>query len=404
MVAALEGIRILDLTVWLQGPVGTKMLADMGAEVIKIEERVKGDPARGLAMWQGIRLESKGGRHAFYEHHNRNKKGITVDLKKEKGRQVIYRLVEKSDVFVQNYRKGVAARLGMDYETLRRHNPKIIYASVDGYGHLGPDSDKPAFDYTVQARSGWMSLEGEAGIPRASQVYVADQLGAIMLGYGILTALVARELHGVGQEVNVSSLGSLIGLATLNISMQLWFGRELARLERARSHNPLWNYYRCADGKWISLALLESDRYWSSFCKLVGIEYLEKDSRFENWEKRAENCEELISILDKVFATRSRGEWMQTFSKEPDFVYAPVNSLSDLTTDPQVIENAYIVDYAHPVWGNTKTVGVPVHLSRTPGAVSLPAPEFGEHTEMVLSEIAGYSWDEIAELREEEVI
>jgi crotonobetainyl-CoA:carnitine CoA-transferase CaiB-like acyl-CoA transferase len=228
-----------------------------------------------------------------------------------------------------------------------------------------------------------------------------------MVGVSILTALLARELHGVGQEVNISSLGSLIQLASLNISFQHWvedFERLWTRPERSEMANPLFNYYRCGDEKWICLALLTSDRYWPDFCRAMGIESLEKDPKFDTWESRAENCQELIAIIDRVFATKSRDEWMSIFDENPDFIYAPVQTLADLATDPQIVENGYIVDYEHPVLGSIKHVGVPVELAGTPGAIRLPAPELGQHTEEVLRDIAGYTWDDIAQLKDEEVI
>ncbi len=404
MVMALEGIRILDLTVMLQGPVATQMLADMGAEVIKIEERIKGDGTRRLVVWQGITCDMKGGRNIFIEQHNRNKKGITLDLKKEKGREVIYRLVEKSDVFAQNYRGGVAKRLGVDYKTLSQYNPKLIYASVSGYGPKGPDSNKPSFDYTAQARAGMMTLSGESDDPQPSQIYIADQMGATMLSYGILTALLARELHGVGQEVNVSAIGALTQLEKMNIIMQLWTGRELERLKRSDTLNPLWNHYKCSDGKWIALSHLESDRYWTDFCKALEIEDVEKDPKFENADRRLENRRELISILDRAFAKKTREEWMRILKEKGDFIYAAVNRLSDLATDPQMVANEYITEYDHPTFGTIKTVGVPVQLSKTPGKLRMPGPLLGEHTEEVLMEIGGYTREEVAELKEQEVI
>ncbi len=402
----LEGIRVLDWTIWQQGPVATMMLGDLGAEVIKIEERVGGDPGRGVMSVAGVLIGTSEGRNFYFEANNRHKKSLTLDLKKPAAKEIVYRLVEKSDVFVQNFRKGVAARLGLDYQTLAKYNPKLIYASASGYGPLGPDSGEPSFDYMGLARSGIMNAVGEPDMePLNITGGIADQMGAIMLAYGILAALIARDKHGVGQEVDTSHLGSMTALQGLNVACMTILGREFKRMPRAAAPSPLWNHYRCADGKWICLAMAQQDRYWVNFCKVLGIEHVLQDPRFDTMQKRAEHAKELIPILDQAFASKPRDYWMKVFKESGgDFIYTVVNSIADLPHDPQMIANEYIVDYDHPSWGKIKIVGVPVRLSKTPGNPKAPAPEFGEHTEMILTELLGYSWEEVARLKEAEVI
>lgn len=406
MTMPLEGIRILEWASWFQGPLATSILADLGAEVIKIEERVSGDPVRGFRKERGMSMMLPGGRQIWFEYGNRNKKGITLDLKKEKGREVVYRLVQRwSDVFVQAYRKGAAARIGLDYETLCQYNPKLIYATASGYGSKGPDSEQPAFDYIGLARSGIASLIGEPDDPQLRKVGgLADEMGGIALAHGILAAIVARERFGIGQEIDSSILGGTIWLQGIMLSIALFSGQEYPRTHRKKTTNPIYNHYKCSDGKWLALALIQSDRHWPSFCRLMGIEELEKDPRFENADKREENCEKLISVLDELFIIKPRDEWVRILRQNKDFILAPVNSLSDLASDPQVLENEYIVDFDHPVLGPVKVVGGPVKFSKTPWAVRSEAPEFGQHTEEVLLEVGGYTWEEIAELKEKEVI
>lgn len=405
MAAPLAGIRVLDWTIWQQGPVASVMLADMGAYVIKIEEKGSGDPGRGLKRSRGINMELPQGRAVYFETNNRNKKGIALDLKKEKGKEIIYRLVEKSDVFVQNFRQGVAERLGMDYKSLVRYNPRLIYANASGYGAKGPDSQEPSFDYLGLARSGMMNSVGEPDMPPLGMAGgIADQMGAIMLSYGILLALLARERFGIGQELDVSHLGSMMWLQGLNISTFLLVGQELPKHKRAEALNPLWNHYKCKDSRWIALAHLQPDRYWPDFCKAIGFPELSTDSRFCDMNAREKNYQELIPVLDKIFSQRTLSEWMKVFAEEGDFIYCPVQQVSDLPADPQVIENEYIQSYDHPALGNIKLMGIPVKLGKTPGNIRLPAPAFGEHTEEILTEIAGYSWEEIAALKEEDVI
>ncbi len=209
----LEGIRVLDWTIWQQGPVSTMMLGDLGAEVIKIEERVGGDPGRGIMSIGGTTTGASGQRNYYFEANNRHKKSLTLNLKAPEAKEVVYKLVEKSDVFVQNFRKGVAGKLGLGYQTLSQYNPKLIYASATGYGPDGPDAGEPSFDYMGLARSGIMNAIGEPNMdPLSITGGIADQMGAIMLAYGIITALFTRERLGIGQEVDSSHLGSMMAL------------------------------------------------------------------------------------------------------------------------------------------------------------------------------------------------
>jgi CoA:oxalate CoA-transferase len=400
MDAPLKGIRVIDWTIWQQGPVATAMLADMGAEVIKIEEREKGDPGRGVFAIGG----AESTRNFYFEANNRHKQSLTLDLGKPGAREIVYKLVAKSDVFVQNFRKGVADRLGLGYKDLSAHNPKLVYASSSGYGPFGPDSGEPSFDYLAQARSGIM-YTGPADIK--DPIYltggIADQMGAIMLAYGVTMALVARERYGVGQEVNASHLGSMIALQGLNVASRTFLGHEFKRNAREESFNPLWNHYKCADEKWICLGMIQ-DRYWKDFCNAVGIPELIEDPRFNNMRARGKNRREVIAILDKVFATKPRDKWMHIMKHGGDFIYTVVNSINDLPTDPQVLANEYVVDYDHPELGKMQVVGVPVILSQTPGNPRGRAPELGENTELILTEMLGYSWDDVAKFREAGVI
>ena len=405
MDAPLKGIRVIDWTIWQQGPVATTMLADMGAEVIKIEERDKGDPGRAIFAIGGSAATAKSGHNFYFEANNRHKQSLTLNLAKPEAREIVYRLAAKSDVFVQNFRKGVAARLGLGYKDLNAHNPRIIYASSSGYGPTGPDSGEPSFDYLAQSRSGIMNI---ASVATEEPIYLngglADQMGAIMLAYGVMTALVARERYGIGQEVNASHLGSMIALQGLNVSSKTILGHEFPRSTRDDAYNPLWNHYKCADGKWLSLGMLQTDRYWKDFCVALGIPATIDDPRFNSIKVRGKNHRELVAILDQVFITKPRDEWMGILKRGGDFIYTRVNTISDLPDDEQVLANEYIVDYDHPEIGKTKLVGVPVIMSKTPGNARGRAPELGENTEIILTELLGYSWDEVGRLREDEVI
>lgn len=401
----LDGVRIIDWTIWQQGPVSTMMLADLGAEVIKIEERVGGDPGRGVLSIAGALVGATSGPNFYFEANNRHKQSLTLDLKNPKAIEIVYQLAEKSDVFVQNFRKGVSDKLGIGYEALSQRNPQLIYASATGYGPFGPDSGEPSFDYMGLARSGIMTAVGEPQMePLSIAGGIADQMGAIMLAYGVMAALLAREKYGMGQEVDISHLGSMTALQGLNVACKTILGKEFKRMPRAAAPSPLWNHYKCGDDKWICLAMPQQDRYWSDFCKVLGIEHVLDDPRFATMGDRADNAKDLIPILDAAFASRPRDAWMKALKEGGDFIYTVVNTIADLPTDEQMLANDYIVDYEHPRIGKTQLVGVPVRLSKTPGDPKGAAPEFGEHTERILTELLDYSWEDVAKLREEEVI
>ncbi|MDO8473022.1 MAG: CoA transferase [Dehalococcoidia bacterium] len=397
---ALEGIRVLDFTIWQQGPVATTALADMGADVIKIEERVGGDPGRGL-IWRGDQTPLA----TYFECHNRNKRGIALDVRKEKGRDVIYRLAKESDIFVQNFRPGVVERLKIDYKTLSEINPRLIYASATGWGSKGAEVRKPAFDVLAQGRGGMLSVTGEPHEPPPLvQVNgAADWTGGIVLAYGILVALYAREKTGEGQHVDVSLLGAQTWYGQLGLQRALFSGKVPKRVSRSRLGNPLYNVYEASDAKWLVLAALQSQRFWGSFCKVLGIPDVENDPRFTGIPERSTNAEELTKVLDKVFKLKKRDEWLRLL-ESIDMPCAPVQDYGELATDPQMIANENIIDYIHPTVGPVKLVANPVRLSKTPWQMKSPAPEFGQNTEEVLLDLCGYSWEELEQMRAEKVI
>ncbi len=254
----------------------------------------------------------------------------------------------------------------------------------------------------AQAVSGAMWLFGDRDFPEPSVAVgsIFDQIGASMLAYGILAALVARERTGIGQEVESSLLAGAIHLQAQNINTFLWRGRGMARFSRKRCRNPLTNYYQCADEKWILLSEPQSARYWHDFCTALGVPELEHDPLYSTAEARRQNYTEFIALLDRVFADKPRDEWLKIFSQY-DFVYSPIYDYAEMADEPQVAENQYLVDMEHPVMGKVKTAGFPVRFSKTPASIQSAAPEFGAHTEEVLLEIGGYSWDEISRLREQ---
>lgn len=403
-VGMLQGIRVLELTIWQQAPAAGLLLGALGAEVIKIEVPGIGDPARGVTGIGGKSQTLKSGRNLYFEANNLNKRSITLNLKQQKGRNILYKLVAESDIFLHNLRKDVPERLGADYATLKKHNPKLIYAAASGYGPEGPDSGRPAFDPVGLARSGFMSAVGEPGMPPLLiGGGFADRIGATVLALAILGALVARERLGIGQEIETSLLGSMIWTQSLPISQALTLGQHFLKHQRNNAPNPLYNYYQCKDGRWIMFTSPQSDRNWQDFCEALGKAEVAQDEKFSNAEKRAENREQLIGILDAALATKDRSEWITILGKYKDLIFGPINDYGDLMDDEQAKLNRYIVSLDHPDGEQFHTVGIPFTASETPWTMR-PAPEYAQDTEDVLLSIGKYTWEEIAQLKDEGAI
>ena len=397
----LDGVRVIDWTIAQFGPVSTMMLADMGAEVIKLES-LDGDSGRQVERVGGYNSGMPDGMSAFFETLNRQKLGVALNLKHPRGVEVMRELVKRSDVLVQNFRQGVAERLGLGYDDLTEYNPQLIYASASGYGPEGPDSNRPAYDLTGEARSGalWWSGAGDTPIG----LHLADQIGGIMLSYGVLGALIARERFGFGQKLDVSHLGSMIWGRGMQNGISLLTGMELGGHDRSGATNVLWNFYRCSDGEWIALAMGQQDRYWPVFCRAIERPELVDDERFNTIEKRYENLRELVGLIDDAFAEKTRDEWERALADAGDLIYQRVQRTLDLPNDPQVVENSYIVDFDHPVLGPTKWPQTPITYSRTPLSTRKMAPALGQDTEGVLIDLLDYTWEDIESLHDEGVI
>jgi crotonobetainyl-CoA:carnitine CoA-transferase CaiB-like acyl-CoA transferase len=295
--------------------------------------------------------------------------------------------------------------LKVDYETLRQYNPKLIYAAASGFGTQGPDAEEGALDMVGVARSGISTLlgnEDDPGIPHLGGL--GDQAGAIMTAYGVMAAIVARERFGVGQKVDTSLLMSMMAWQGLMLGKGFYLNKPTVQLHRKTARNPLWNYYKCQDGKWIVLAMLQAQRYWPSVCKALGADQLISDERFKTVALREKNGPELVKVLDAIFLTKTSAEWNAIFRNGYDIISAPVQSMNELAYDPQVIANDYIIDCNHAELGPVKVLGIPIALSETPGKINPEAPEFGQNTEEVLMELGGYTWEEISELREKQAI
>jgi crotonobetainyl-CoA:carnitine CoA-transferase CaiB-like acyl-CoA transferase len=397
----LSGIRVIEISTFQQGPVAGMRLGDLGADVIKIEPK-DGDPARRHIATIKAEFHIEGYNY-YFEHANRNKRGIVLDMKKEKGMEVFLKLIDSADVFLNNMSIGAPARLGIGPEQLLARNSRLIYAQASGWGRKGPDANSLSFDYTGIARSGFMMAAGENGTPPCMILPgLGDELGALVGAWGVCIALFAREKTGKGQLVDTSLMGSVVAMLGHLVSGTAMLKQEFPRFVRASAANPIYNHYKCKDGKWLAIAHLDPDRWWAKVCGALGVEHLINDPRFSTLKSRAVNCKELVAIFDELFAAKTRQEWMKILG-ENGCIFTPIQDIMEVVKDPQVLANNYVIDIEHPTHGPTRTMGFPWDLSDTPASWRRKAPELGEHTEEVLQEI-GYSADAIAKLREEGVI
>ena len=387
----LEDVTVLDLSHALAGPFCSTMLADFGADVIKLEPKDEGDISRAWSP------PLPGGDRSYFVSLHRNKKGIAVDLKHPRGKELFFRLVETADVVLENYRTGALARLGLDYEAARRRNPAIIYCSISGFGQDGPYRDRAALDLILQAESGMISVTGEPGGHGARcGVSIADMTAGMYAAYGILLALRVKERTGRGQAIDVSMLeGQLSLLGTM-------IGGYLADGEVPRPMGTAYKAllpYQTFRTKTRDLALaVGSEKLWRIFCPVIGAPELASDPRYRTNADRSRNRDSLIARLQEIFLTRSYEEWEALLLANGVPVGA-INTIAEVVDHPQVTARGALVEMDHPRAGKVRMVGVPVRLSETPGAVRTPAPLLGEHTEDVLRSRLALSAEEIAALR-----
>jgi crotonobetainyl-CoA:carnitine CoA-transferase CaiB-like acyl-CoA transferase len=367
-------------------PSGAAVLADWGAEVLKIEP-LTGEPQRGIMALSPSPVNWR------FEVHNRNKKSLALDLKTEKGRDILYTLVKASDVFMSNY----------ELAALSGTNPRLVYALLTGYGTEGPDKDRRGFDMAAAwANTGMQYLLSESGsIPPTQRGGVMDRTVGFHMVAGILAALLHRERTGQRQLLELSLYHSGVWMLAADLQVALG-GLPVAPYDRDKALNPLVGKYRTGDDRWIQLVMLQSDLSWHDFCQALERPDLENDPRFIDMVIRAQHCEELINILDEVFARRSADEW-ETTLREHNCIYGRVRTPDEVITDPQAQANDFFTEVEHPVVGRTRMVTTPVRFHQNPASLRRTAPETGQHTEEVLLEL-GYDWDDIARLKDEGII
>ncbi|MBP1687482.1 MAG: acyl-CoA transferase [Deltaproteobacteria bacterium] len=402
MASALEGIRVIDLTVWFQGPVAAQHLADFGAEVIKVERPQGGDQARGVRSIKNVPV---GEWNQYFLVINRNKKSVALDLKKPTGREIMYRLVEKSDVFLSNMGLDLLESWDLGYDKLSAVNPRLVYATNTGYGRFG-QVNRPSFDMTVQALTGLMARLGE---PDQPPIYLGmgsgDAYGGLMSALGIILALYHRNRTGKGQMLDASLYGAQLFLTAPTLQAYLATGNDKYAKQQSRktAENPLWNLYRAKD-KWVFLCVPNTDPDWARLCQSLEATEVLNDARFDSADKRRKNTKRLIAQLDKIIKRRKADEWMTRWTAA-GITASPVQNLADLAADPQAWANNYFVEtYCEEVQRQVKVRGLPIGLSKTPGVVRSLGPELGQDTEMVLTETLGYSWEDVGAFKEQGVI
>lgn len=394
-----KGIKVLEMGQFIFIPYCGVHLADFGAEVIKVEDPAGGDTMRaaGAAHLPVIDF------NYTFENNNRNKKSLAVDGNTEGGQAILHKLVEKADVFTTNFRARALKKMRMDWETVHKINPRLIYAWGTGWGLEGPDKDLGAFDYSAWAASGLMSTMGEDGSPKVQcEPGFGDHISAMTLAFAIASALYHREKTGEGQLISVSLWGSLLNAGGLSLHAAIATGKDVPRKTRKDTNNPLCNDYEAKDGKWFQIASKQSDRNWPDLCKAIGKPELEKDPRFNSHAIRGKNCKELISILDKAFATKTLDEWKETL-KGYNVHWSPVRTYLEISNHPQALANGYVVEADHRQQGRIKVTGEPVYMSKTPAKIVAGTPELGEHTEEILLDM-GYGWEDIANFKEKKAI
>lgn len=402
MQPALDGIRIVELGQEIQGPYATLLLSDLGAEVIKIENRDTGDLARRTTVG---RIAGADAPHADFQQYffvlNRGKKSLTLDLKTAEGKDIFDRLLAGADVLLTNFRPGVLDRLGFGYDAVHARYPRLIYAVASSWGPTGPWATRPSRDMLAQAASGMMSKTGPDGSPPLpAGSILADYSGAHMAATGILAALYARERTGEGQRVDTSMYGTLIALQPWEIIQTSVTGRENRRAGRGTQFlHGVWGAFRTSDG-WIAIAGVDEDR-WESFCRLIDRPDLIDDPLCNN-EWRNFRGDKIQGILDELLPNRTTAEWMERFG--PNDIFAtPVAGYLDVLDEPQAIENGYVREFAHPAIGRLRTIGTPIKLSGAPVRPLAPAPDLGADTDPVLESL-GFSAEEITAFHENNIV
>ena len=399
MPGPMEGVRVVDLGFWVAGPSAAGILADWGAEVIKIEPP-RGDPFRQLFS-QAAGLDSSF--NPPFELDNRGKRSIAINYAEAEGRDIALQIIDRADVFISNLRPGALVRAGLDYESLAQRNPRLVYASVTGYGLDGPDRDRAAFDIgAFWSRSGIAaSLTPPGTAPPYQRAGMGDHVAGIAAAAGVCAALLARNRTGRGQMISTSLLRLGIFALGWDMNIMLRMGMTALPMTREFTPNPMISCYYDRDGRWFWLLGLQGDRVWPGLARAVGHPEWLEDERFSNLLARGVNCAELVRLLDEIFPTRPLAEWAEILDREGVW-WAPVLATDQVVDDPQAIACGAFVDVPVPE-GSSRMVASPVDFSEGGSQPRSAVPELGQHTEEILLEL-GYNREAISRLKEKGAI
>ncbi|HZU47954.1 MAG TPA: CoA transferase [Mycobacterium sp.] len=383
MAGPLEGVKVVELGVWVAGPAAGAILADWGADVVKIEPPT-GDPGRAFGRMLGLDLEM----NPPFEMDNRSKRSIVLDLTSDDGRTTVFELLSGADAFVTNIRLDALRRLGLDYESVAAAFPRLVYGLITGYGETGPDADRAAYDIAAfWSRAGVAHLLTRPGeTPPFQRGGMGDHMAGMTLAASICAALIARGRTGTGQLVTTSLYRQGAYTVSFDLNTYLMTGRTIAVGQRESMGNPCMNNYTAGDGRRFWIVGLQGDRHWPALCRVVGHPDWLTDPRFADARARAHNAVELIARLDDIFATKPLDEWAQIFAGEPEFFWSPINSIEDVVADPQFHAAGGLIDVpdAH---GAVSMVATPADFHGTPWTPRSIAPKLGEHTEEILAEV-----------------
>lgn len=401
MASALDGIKVVELSTWFAGPTCGMWLGEHGADVVRVEP-IEGDPLRSILSTGALPAQLSNSYNWLWEMANRSKRCIALDLRQAESRKIMHEMIATADVFLANLRPLTLKRAELDYDTLNKINPRLVYCNITGYGSKGPGADWPAFDETAfWTRSGIMSTMGEPDTPAVPlRGAMGDNTTGMFALGGIALALYAREKTGKGQLLECSLYGNGMWVAGIDIQGALVYNTEMGRRSRYNQGNPLYNTYQSKDEKWFMLQMLQTDRFWAGVCKALGREDLLQ--KYPNHNSLVKNNVEVIKLLDEEFAKQPRSYWGPRFD-ENNLIWAPAQTALEVTQDPVALENEYIIEYEHFNYGKLKGIRCPVQLKGTPERDPSGAPEFGQHTEEVLLEL-GYTWEQIGELKDKKVI
>ena len=406
MSGPLEGIRVIDLTRILAGPFSTMLMADMGADIIKVEQPGTGDPARG----NGPFLSPDGAESSeqqfstYFMSINRGKRSIAIDLSKPKGREVLLKLAETADVLIENFRPGTMQKLGLDYEVVKARNPRIVMCSVSGFGQSGPYAHRPALDVIVQGMGGMLSITGEPGRgPVRPGASIGDITSALFATIAIQSALLERHNSGEGQYIDISMLDCQVAIMENAFMRYFTLGQTPQRIGTRHPSSTPFQAFQTADGHVVVAIMGGSTDQWPLFCAAIDHVELIDDERYTTGWSRTQHYDELIPVIEEVMREKTTSEWVELLS-DMGVPVGPVQDIAEVANDPQVNHREMFVELPHPVLGQVKFTGNPIKMSRTPSGPRRVPPQLGEQTSEVLTADVGLSPEDVAELFNEGVV